>query len=453
MQLKEAFDITRGDVVAFIGAGGKTSTLIGLGYELAEQGWRVLATTTATMQADHLNLLPNPWLYRDDPQALSEALSQHRFVFVYDHVRGERLYGPAVDWTRRILDQVDSDVLLVEADRAGGLPLKAHRDNEPIIPQETTLVIPIASLTAINQPLDDEHIYNSKAMVEKYGFHPGSQVRSPWIAQVLRDEELGLRGVPAQARIVAFINRTPANHDYLRGRARLIARLLLKSTRIQRVAIGSVRSSEPVIELQRPLGAVVLAAGQSRRMGEPKMLLPWANGRTIIEHIVHQLTRMRLAQINVVTGYYAEEVKARVKPMDVHIVHNRAHRTGEMLSSLKAGLRAMPDHIAAAMIFLGDQPRIEQKTIYQVMSAYAEGAGDIVAPSYQRRRGHPIIVARKYWPEFLALRNDRTPREVLNAHADEIAYVNVDTDSILRDIDTPDDYEDERFRAGLRRRP
>jgi molybdenum cofactor cytidylyltransferase len=450
MKLKQAFDVIRGDVVAFVGAGGKTATMINLGRELQQAGWRVLATTTAAIEEDQLSMMPHVMPFDADHAEMSDALSEHGFVFLRAMVSKGRVYGPAPQWTRRILDNVDSDVLLIEADGAAGMPLKAPYDDEPYIPEEATLVIPIASLGALDKPLDDEHVYNPQAMVDKYGFYPGSRVRSPWIAQVLRDDELGLRGVPETARVIAFLNETPDN-GYLRSRARLIAKLALKSPRMEGVALGDVENDDPVFEVQRAVGAVVLAGGKSSRMGEPKVLLPWVNDKTIIEHIIEQLIRARIDHINVVTGYHASEVRRIVKPMGVNLVHNRAHRRGDMLSSLQAGLRQMPSHISASLMVLGDQPRLEPKVLYQVLEAYAEGAGHLIAPSYQMRRGHPLLIGRRYWSELLDLRWDKTPRHVIDAHADEMAYVNVDTDSVLRDVDTPSDYNDERFRAGLKR--
>ena len=237
----------------------------------------------------------------------------------------------SLDWTRQLLDSVDSDILLVEADGARGLPLKAPYEHEPVIPPETSLVIPIASLSVLGQPLDDEHIYNPQAMIDRYGFTEGSRVKSPWVAQVLRDEALGLQGVPEDARVIAFLNQTP-EQGYYRGRARMIARLALQSKRLYGVAIGSVRGASPVYEVQRSVGAIVLAAGLSSRMGQPKVLLPWSDGKTIIEHIVEQLIRVRIPQINVVVGHYGDEVKRLVKPLGVKVVQNRSYKTGEMLS-------------------------------------------------------------------------------------------------------------------------
>jgi molybdenum cofactor cytidylyltransferase len=452
MKLQQAFDIARGDVVSFIGAGGKTSTLIGLGYELAEAGWRVLATTTTQIREEQLSLMPVALPMDVSSEELSAAMTDSRFVFIYGAVRNGFVQGVPPDQIPHWIDAVDSDVMLIEADYAAGRPLKAPLQNEPLIPPETSLVIPVASLSALGQPLDESHVYNVQAVMDRYGFKEGNHIKSPWMAQILRDETLGLRGVPANTRVIAFLNQTPAT-GYGQARARRVARLSLRTGRLYGVAIGSVRGAEPVHEVRRPIGAVVLAAGMSTRMGKgtPKVLLPWTEKQTIIEHVVQQLMISRIDHIVVVTGHGAQEVKALVEPMGVKVVYNRSYKTGEMLSSLKAGLRAMPDHIAASLVVLGDQPRIQPKVIYKVLMAYARGDGEIVAPRFDKKRGHPVLIGRRYWAELLGLPRNGAPRDLINAHQERIAYVKVNTDSVLRDVDTPDDYEQERFRAGLGR--
>jgi molybdenum cofactor cytidylyltransferase len=448
MKLQKAFDITPGDVVAFIGGGGKTSTLIGLGHELAEAGLRVLAMTTMHIGVDQLDLMPYSTTLDNGTKHLSMALGENRFVFLYGDIRSSEVYGPSPDCIPRLLDSVDSDVILIEADDSHGLALKAPESHEPIIPPETTLVIPIAGLSVLGQPLDEQHVYNPQAIDERYGFGLGNRIKSPWVAQVIRDEELGLRGVPEKARVVAFLNQTPKS-GYLRARARLIAQFILRSERVHGVALGSTRGAEPIYEVQRHVGAVVLAGGMSRRMGQPKVLLPWTGRKNILEQILEQLNLARVPQITVVTGHRAGDVVAIAKRAGVNTVHNADYQAGDMLSSLKAGLAAMPAHIGAALIVLGDQPRIQARVVSQVMTGYAEGVGDIVAPSYNMRRGHPILIERRYWSEILALPADGSLRDFMNRYKDRIGYVNVDTDSILGDVDTPDEYREERRRAGL----
>ena len=448
MKLHQALDISRGDVVAFIGAGGKTSALINLGHELTGLGWRVVATTTSTISADELELMPWALTPGEGRGMLSLALDEAGMVFLYDRIHGGQVSGPPPEYVTQLLDSVDSDVLLIEADDAAGLPLKAPCAHEPVIPSETTLVVPMASVSVLGQALDEDHVYNPRAMMERYGFNEGQRVKSPWVAQVLRDPCLGLARVPPGARVAALLNQVQAR-GIGRARARLIARLMLRSPRVERVAIGSVRGSDPVHEVQRPVGAIVLAAGMSSRMGRPKQLLPWTDDVTILEHIIMQLLLARVNHITVVTGHCAAETGRLAQKYDVNVVHNPAHATGEMLSSLQAGLASLPPQIGGALVLLGDQPRITPRIINQVLMGWAEGRGRIVAPVHQGRRGHPILFERRFWQEILELPVGAAPREVLRRQRDELALVEVTNDCILSDVDTPADYQRERRLAGL----
>lgn len=450
MKFREAFGIEKGDVVAFIGAGGKTSLMVGIGYELAEAGWRVLATTTARMPEEQLGLVPVALPVSSEPIAISRALSQSKFVLLYDRIARGVVFGPSPDAVARLLDVVDSDVMLVEADYAANLPVKAPKPGEPAIPPGASLIIPVASFAAVGQPLDDRHVYNAQAMIDRCSFPEGAPIKPSWIAQIVRDSELGMAGVPQHVRTVAFFNQSPMT-PYNRVRARIAAKIALRHSTLQAVALGEVRGVEPVREVQRPVGAVVLAAGMSSRMGEHKLLLPWRDNRTIIEHVVEQLIKSRVDPIVVVTGHQAKEVKAKLDQWDVQVVHNKAYQSGDMLSSLKAGLAAMPASTTAALLVLGDQPSIQPKVINKVLLAYAEHQHDLVIPSFHMRRGHPVLLGRRYWSDLRTLPNSATPRQLYDMYSDRIHYVNVDNDSILRDIDTRQDYERERKLDGIDR--
>ena len=445
MRFAQAFELAPGDVVAFAGAGGKTSLMVSLGYELAEAGWRVLATTTTQLAKDQLALFPCALPADTDARAISQALSEKQFVLLHDEVSGGSVYGPAPEWTRQMLDSVDSDILLVEADNARGLPFKAPLADEPRIPPETSLVIAVASLKALGAPLDNDHIYNPRAMIEKYGFAENSPVKSPWLAQVLRDEDLGLRGVPQDARVLIFLNQTP-ERGYVRGRARMIARLSLQSERISAVALGSVRGVEPVYELQRAVGALVLAAGDASCRDLDALLQPVDTGGCALANVTEQLMRSRIDHIRLVTGRGARDVKKAVKHLGVKSIQNRAWKSGGLVSSLKAGLGSLPDHVAAALLAPCCEARIQPKLIYQLFSAFARCDGDFIVPQFQRRYNQPILIARKYWDEILKLPRQTDLRSIINHFEAQVTFVDVNANGIFRDGDSLND-------TGRRRRP
>lgn len=193
---------------------------------------------------------------------------------------------------------------------------------------------------------------------------------------------------------------------------------------------------------QKRVSAIVVAAGLSTRMGEPKQLLPYGE-HTVIEQIVSVLLECPLDEVVVVTGHEREAVEARLAGWPVRPVFNPNYQEGEMLSSVQCGISALGPEAHAALIVLGDQPQLEASVVRRLVDLYQEVGGGLVMPSFQMRRGHPILVDRAYWPEILSLPSDKTLREVINTHADDIHYVEVETDSVLRDIDTPEEYQQE----------
>jgi len=195
------------------------------------------------------------------------------------------------------------------------------------------------------------------------------------------------------------------------------------------------------------ISAIVLAAGESRRMGQPKMLLPWGE-TTVLGQVVATFAAAGLEDILVVTGGARLQVEALVaglaKEFPVHPVFNPAFAQGEMLGSIQTGLSALGPGQRAALVGLGDQPQVRAGVVRRICTAFAEKGAALIIPSFQNRRGHPWLLARSLWQEFLALPATTTPRQFLQAHAGEIIYLTVEDDSILRDIDTPEEYGRQR---------
>ena len=194
----------------------------------------------------------------------------------------------------------------------------------------------------------------------------------------------------------------------------------------------------------RIITAIILAAGKSTRMGSPKMLLPWGN-TTVIERVISTFSKAGIEDILVVTGGASKQVEAIIldckKRYPVRSVYNEEYVAGDMLSSLQCGLRHLTDSgIGAAMIGLGDQPQIQERSVRLLLEAFSKTESPLVVPSFQMRRGHPWLVARRLWNELIEMDATQSPRDFLNAHAHDIHYVNMDTPSILADLDTPEDY-------------
>ena len=196
------------------------------------------------------------------------------------------------------------------------------------------------------------------------------------------------------------------------------------------MSIPSLKSPE--------IWAVVLAAGESKRMGEPKLLLPLA-GRTMIEAVVEQALASRAKRTAVVLGAERERIEMQISRFPVEIIFNPDYKSG-MLSSVIRGMAALPGSAQAALILLADQPFITCGIIDAVIAAYEENKKGIVLPVHEGRRGHPLLLGMRYREEIGRLNPEIGLKELLRNHPGDIFEVPVRDGAVLRDIDDRDDY-------------
>lgn len=184
--------------------------------------------------------------------------------------------------------------------------------------------------------------------------------------------------------------------------------------------------------------AVVLAAGESKRMGEPKLFLPF-RGRTLLEDVVAGVLRSPVDRTLVVLGAFADRTGALLDPYPVERTVNPDYRSG-MLSSVQCGIRSLPRQARAALIFLGDQPGISPGTIAAVLEAYRTTGKGLVHPVSGGSGGHPLLVDTKYRDAVEGLDPRVGLKGLLALHPEDVERVETGEDAILLDIDTPEDY-------------
>jgi len=189
--------------------------------------------------------------------------------------------------------------------------------------------------------------------------------------------------------------------------------------------------------------AIVLAAGQSRRMGVQKLLLPLGS-KTVIAHVVDEVLRSTLGAVYVVVGCEATRITEALTGRRVTFVTN-PDTEGDMLSSVRCGLQALPPQCKAAMVVLGDQPAITSALIDAMVRAFAETDKGILAPLYGGKRGHPILFSVRYRDEILERYDAVGLRGLLHAHSDDLLELRVANPGVLSDMDRPEDYQRERL--------
>jgi molybdenum cofactor cytidylyltransferase len=191
------------------------------------------------------------------------------------------------------------------------------------------------------------------------------------------------------------------------------------------------------------ISAIILAAGKSQRMGQPKMILPWGE-TTVLGRVVEVFSEAEIHTLLIVIGGDREKVESEIfrlkNDFPVTPVYNPDHEKSGMLSSILAGLNAIPEDAEAVLIGLGDQPQVEVATVKSIIKLFRQSKPEIIIPSYDNRRGHPILLASTMVQELKTLEPKYTLRDFLNIHQGEITYISAGI-SILQDLDTPQDYK------------
>ncbi|MFZ0471962.1 MAG: nucleotidyltransferase family protein [Bacteroidales bacterium] len=187
--------------------------------------------------------------------------------------------------------------------------------------------------------------------------------------------------------------------------------------------------------------AIVLAAGESRRMGSPKMILPY-EGMTIIEKVLENVLASDVEKVVTVLGSHSEEIMKVIERFQVPHCYNSNFKDG-MLSSVKCGFEFLPREFRAAMVLLGDQPMVETSVINKLIKAYNETGKGILVPVFQNKRGHPLMVDKKYRDEIINLDDPEGLKGLLLRHPVDLLEVNAENSSVLDDIDTREDYNNQ----------
>lgn len=196
------------------------------------------------------------------------------------------------------------------------------------------------------------------------------------------------------------------------------------------------------------ISAIVLAAGESKRMGRPKQLLEW-QGKTLLQHVLESLIHSDADETILVLGYEADRIRESLPEFPIKIVINPDYNLG-VASSLRQGLLAMDPRSAAFLILLADQPGIGPEIMNDMIRQFqqADPKRGIVRPVYRGRRGHPVLIGVQYLQEALHLQGDVGARRILVNHPEDILEIDMDQDAILKDIDTPEEYQEYSKRAG-----
>lgn len=260
MQLADSFRIDSKAIVAFVGAGGKTSAMFRLADELCARGQRVITTTTTRMGVTQTGMQRLPLRYEASPgfvEQVRAALDQHSRVHIIgDQVEVGKVGGVPSAFIDELATQDFADAILYEADGARGLSFKAPAAHEPVIASKTTLVVSIVGASVFGTTLDNAHVHRAEVAARLADTRIGETITPIHIVRVITHADGALRQVPTGARVIVLVNQVETNVQLETARA--LAYLLLDHKEIEAVAIGAVRNStQPIRETHRRVAAIV----------------------------------------------------------------------------------------------------------------------------------------------------------------------------------------------------
>jgi len=186
------------------------------------------------------------------------------------------------------------------------------------------------------------------------------------------------------------------------------------------------------------IAGIILAAGKSRRMGQLKPILKIGD-KTFLQHIAVQLTAASITPIVVVVGYKADQIRNK-SGIEAEFVVNTRYKQGQF-SSLQTGVLALPPSCVAAIICLGDQPHIKAEWITELTTAFAKTGKDIIIPQYGGKSGHPVLYSSKVLKQIPNMALTQTARDLRDSFADSTLTINITSEGILYDADTPRDLQ------------
>ncbi len=413
MKLSKALRVEAGHVIAFVGAGGKTSAIRQLVQELAGK-FPVLVTTSTKMALDEKDLT-------DEHKVIEDAGGLLSVLSDWDRESTLLLTAPQfpdeLKWDGLPLAQLQDViefsrekkvVLLIEADGAAGRSLKAPAEHEPALPHNLDLLVPVVGIDAVGESVDGDLVHRSERLRALLNIDSGTELTVEHVARLLRHPSGGLKALPLHAVLRVLINKVTTK-DRLKT-AQQISELALEEPKIKSVIIGAMQKREPVREARSRVAAVVLAAGESKRFKSNKMLRKW-HGKPLLEHVLDAVRASKVHQKVLVLGHEQEKVLATVNHEGFQIVQNQDWKEGQS-TSVQVGLEAVIDDVEAAIFPLGDMPKVDSGLIDTLIDRHAETLAPIVAPQVEGEWGNPVLFDSVTFPVFSELTGDRGAKKL-----------------------------------------
>lgn len=425
-------DYCQTPIISVVGAGGKTSVICELAKEYQMAGKSVVVMTTTHMrrpwrnecflEADKKNATTNSIL--KFKMEIQDALETGGIIWVGSLAEDDKIGSIEEVFFQVILEQ--NIPVLIEADGAKELPLKAPESFEPVILPQTTCVINVYGMDAIGQKLA-ACAHRPQRVSQILQKNLEQEIREEDIVKLALSNEGGRKNVNLNMDYHIILNK--ADTEERKASAETIKKDLSQNeVWIEKIHITSFSRHEAVL---------VLAAGMGKRFGDNKLLKQYA-GKPIYQYMIHNMEQMQECQRVIVTRTL--EIKAHAGVAGITTVHNDHPELG-ISHSLQIGLlKCLKEDpfLERVVVCVCDQPKLKVKTIKGLLEMGRLHGGKIVCASVENKKRNPVLWNRRFFSELLAITGDVGGRQVIEKHQQDVLLYEID-ESEVRDIDYPQD--------------
>lgn len=435
MNLVNALSLEQGISMAIVGAGGKTTAVFCAARQLPG---RVLVTTTTHFGIGQSAFADEHFVVKPEDNIKDLLLNKGKVVLITGPQTNDGRWSSPTEPQLMELSTTSQQMgfsLIIEADGARGLPLKAPASHEPAIPPWVKCVLVVMGLTGLGKKLDPQFIHRPEEFARITNLNFGAEITTQSITKLALSKNGGLKNIPDRARRFILLNQ--ADDELLKAKGGRIARDLIPDYPM--AIVGSLHEHEAyqVSACYTTISAIILAAGSSLRFGKPKVLLEH-EGESFIHKIARIAIDAGLSPVVIVAGEFFDQIQKAVSDLQVSVVFNTQFAAGQAIS-IKTGLAELPDYCGGAFFLLADQPLITSDLLIAMRERHAETMAPIIAPEIDGKRANPVLFDRTTFKDLTIISGDSGGRQIFSKFP-PLLYPWFDA-KVAIDIDTPRDYQ------------
>jgi probable selenium-dependent hydroxylase accessory protein YqeC len=430
MNLIQALRLEEHSRIAFVGAGGKTSTISRIAREYSKN--IIISTTThmGTWQVHEFDVHMTGDQIKDLAQTI-KTTKKNRILFTSGLETEERIKGLSILRMRKLSNEAAKCrvPMLIEADGSRQLLVKAPERYEPVIPRFVDTVVVVTNLDCLGKLNKDGIVHRPGIFSKLTQCGSNEQINKEHLIRLFLHPKGGLKNIQRNAsRIALFTNCTGQNRLKT---ARAIANVL---TSIYSTVI-LLKENEELEIVERSAG-IILAAGGSTRFQTNKLLADW-HGVPLIRHTTQNALRSALDSVSVVLGNKADQLRNELKGLPVQTLINRRWKRG-ISSSIKVGIKGLRGQFGCLVIVQADQPFLSSEVINALLKRHAMQNEKIVAPEANGERCTPTLFDNSLFRDLCNLKGDKGGSQLFNKIPPVLIPWN--DARLALDIDTPADF-------------